>query len=138
LYVSEKNGSQLDRLVRLGVLQAPLKSQPPFSTSAGSLGERARAYLHVNCSSCHRPSGPGRGTLDLRFDASLADSGLCGESMLDQPARLIVPGNRQRSLLHQRVLRRDQGGMPPLASSLVDTTGERLLGRFIDALSRCP
>ena len=32
-----------------------------------SLDDRARAYLHTNCSGCHRPGGPPGRNLDLRY-----------------------------------------------------------------------
>ena len=44
-----------------------------------SITDRARSYLHGNCSMCHRPGGPGRGDIDLRAYTPFADTRLCEE-----------------------------------------------------------
>jgi hypothetical protein len=49
-------------------------------------------------------------------------------------ARIIVPGERQHSILWQRMLRRDGQGMPPLSSHRVDEAGSELVGQWIDGL----
>lgn len=139
LAMDEPGGSQLDRLVERGVLAASPGRVEPLSTSRGSLEYRARSYLHVNCSNCHRPQGPARGTLDLRFDTALARSGLCEASSFSGNARaLVVPGGSAGSELWSRLSRRGDGGMPPLASLKVDTTGAALVARWIDGLRDCP
>lgn len=64
----------------------------------GSVEDRVRAYLDVNCAVCHQPGGPSRGNFDLRFGAPLdinvelvaGDLGIAG-------ARLIVPGDPDKA-----------------------------------------
>jgi mono/diheme cytochrome c family protein len=105
-----------------------------------SLGLRARSYLHANCSHCHRPGGPGRGAMDMRFWAE--NPKLCMQAPLEgnlgiTGAFIVSPGKVERSLLHLRMSRRGDKGMPPLASSAVDEAGAELLGRWIKSLTDC-
>jgi uncharacterized repeat protein (TIGR03806 family) len=113
----------------------------PTDASA-DLDARARAYLHVNCSQCHRPGGPTPVSLDLRYQTLLADTNACGVAPTAGDlgiamAEIIAPGDAARSVLVARMDRRDSLGMPPLASSLVDADGVALIGDWIDALSGC-
>ncbi|MGD8341791.1 MAG: PQQ-dependent sugar dehydrogenase, partial [Gammaproteobacteria bacterium] len=71
-----------DILVLQGALVDPVTSASlvdPYASGA-SIQERARSYLHTNCSQCHRPSGPAPTTLDFRFGIDLAQTNAC-----DQP-----------------------------------------------------
>ena len=76
--------NQLPTYDHIGLLSAPLSAPVeqlpalPRSTDASqALGARARSYLHVNCSNCHRPGGTGRGEMDLRFDTALPAMNIC-------------------------------------------------------------
>ncbi len=77
----------------------------PFGTAA--LGERARAYLHTNCSQCHRPNGPTPSSMDLRYSTALANTGACdappqsGDLGIGAAARIIAPGSAASSVLRR-------------------------------------
>ncbi len=141
--------NQLTVLEGLGFFSAPLGALPaaldrleaPFG--AGPLEARARAWLHSNCSACHRPGGTGRGTSDWRFQTSLADTDTCdvlpsegdlGVAM----ARLLAPGAPARSLVSVRVHALDAARMPPVGSLVVDTQGAALVDAWITSLTSCP
>lgn len=119
-----------------------LPSMPdPFGT-AGSLSERARAYLHTNCSNCHRPNGGTPTDLDLRYTTSLSSTNACNRlpqagTLGISQARIIAPGAAGRSVLVARTNRRGSHGMPPLGSTLVDTAGVALLTQWVNALRTC-
>lgn len=101
-----------------------------------------RAYLHANCSQCHRPGGgAGSATMDLRFDAP--NMNVCGAAPnagdLGIPdAKLIAPGQPDKSILLQRMSRRDDKQMPPLASHIVDPHGIDLVTKWITSTTTCP
>lgn len=119
----------------------PASADATASASLADLQTRARAYLDVNCSGCHRPEGPGRGGMDLRFATPLAATGLCEEATfgaLDLPGgKRIAAGSSANSVLHRRMTRRDREAMPPLGSALVDQQGAALIERWISALEGC-
>jgi mono/diheme cytochrome c family protein len=120
-------------------------SQPVLPEPFGSapIADRARAYLHTNCSQCHRPGGPTPGNLDLRYTVSLAGTNACGalpqsgDLGLGANARLIAPGSATNSILVNRMNRRDPAAMPPLASNVVDADGVALISQWIDGLTSC-
>jgi hypothetical protein len=119
-----------------------LPSMPDPFGAAGSLNDRSRAYLHTNCSQCHRPNGGTPTDLDLRYPTSLA--GMTGCNIRPQAgnlgisnARIIAPGAARRSVLVARANRRGSHGMPPLGSVLVDTAGVVLLTRWVNGLRTC-
>jgi hypothetical protein len=60
-----------------------------------------------------------------------------GDLGLGAAARLIVPGNPDASVLVNRVNRRDEHGMPPVGSALVDAAGVELLRQWVAGLSGC-
>jgi uncharacterized repeat protein (TIGR03806 family) len=114
-------------------------------TGQGTLEERARAYLDANCAHCHRPEAYASTAdhgLDLRYEVSLADSGLC------DPMRYftqweglprVAPGDPDGSGIVQRfVLEDDVLRMPSTGTSVVDPFGAALLRDWIAQLADCP
>jgi uncharacterized repeat protein (TIGR03806 family) len=143
-YATGKRANQIATLAHLGMLDRPptgaFAALPDVADEQVALDTRARAYLHANCAYCHRPGGPGRGALDLRFGATRAR--LCNEAPqegdLGVPgAKLLTPGASAKSIVYLRMIRRDSRGMPPLASTLVDTKGSQLIKRWIDGMTAC-
>ena len=139
--------NQLSTADAIAVLSAPLadvpENLPRVLDSTASSAEAARAYLHANCSNCHRPAGTAPSDMDLRYSTTFAETQTCNavptSSDLGIPdARIIAPGDSSRSLLVVRPSRRDIHGMPPLASSIVDADGVALLTDWIEGLTGCP
>jgi uncharacterized repeat protein (TIGR03806 family) len=106
---------------------AALSALPdPFG--AASLEERARAYLHTNCSQCHRNAA----RPDLSYGRTLAQTRLC-----DTPA-LVVPGNHEASKLSQLMHSTDPNiTMPKGAGNVIDMNGVTLIDQWIDSLTVC-
>jgi mono/diheme cytochrome c family protein len=144
-----RTANQLATLEHIDMFTAPLPG-PPASlpaladpgNSGRSLTDRARAYLQTNCAQCHRPGGPTPSGIDLRATTALGAMNVC-----DAPpqagdlgianARLIAPGDASRSVLHARLSRRDVNGMPPVGSTVVDTSGAALMTSWINSLISC-
>ncbi|NND64381.1 MAG: hypothetical protein HKM24_00315, partial [Gammaproteobacteria bacterium] len=107
-----------------------------------SLLDRSRAYLHVNCSQCHRPTGPTPSDIDFRATTSLVDSNACniaptfGNLGITSPL-IIAPGDQASSVLINRMDRRDANGMPPLGSLIVDDFGVALMQSWMNGLVNC-
>ena len=147
---TNRTSNQLTTLNHIDLLTPEITdaaSQPsmpdPFDTSA-PLANRARAYLHTNCSQCHRPGGSTPSSMDLRYATALASTQSCnvspqsgGDLGLGASARLIAPGSATHSLVVNRMNRRDSHAMPPLGSNVVDTAGVSLLTQWIDGLTGC-
>jgi len=146
---TSRTANQLETIDRIMMFTSPLPgpaSSLPMLTdpddSGASASERARAYLHTNCSQCHRPGGPTPSAMDLRYTTSLVNTNACDAVPQEgdlgiAAARLIAPGDAARSLIIARANRRDSHGMPPLGSNLVDTSGINLLTTWINGLSSC-
>jgi uncharacterized repeat protein (TIGR03806 family) len=119
----------------------PVMPNPSDTTAA--LGARARAYLHTNCSQCHRASGPTSVSLDFRYSVLLSSTAACdapptaGDLGLGAGARIIAPGNPDASVLVARMNRRGTSQMPPLATNVIDTAGVTLLRDWITSLTTC-
>ncbi|MGH8495409.1 MAG: PQQ-dependent sugar dehydrogenase [Gammaproteobacteria bacterium] len=142
-----RTANQLATLDAIAMFESPLAGEPdtlpqladPFDASL-MLDARARAYLHTNCAQCHRPNGPAG--MDLRFDTSLRDTGACDTVPSNgdlgiADARIIAPGSPERSVLLERMSRRDAAAMPPLATNLVDEPGAQLISDWIAGLGSC-
>lgn len=142
---THRRSRQIDTLEHVGLID-PGGPRPPSLPSPGAPSvpaeSRVRSYFHANCSHCHRPAGPARGTLDLRFSSSLAASGLCAPPQVSDlgipDARIVAPGNPSRSLAYVRLRAYDGSRMPPLATSSLDVDAALLLERWINGLSTCP
>jgi hypothetical protein len=119
-------------------------SYPNPTGTSGSLGERARAYLHTNCSQCHRPGGPTTSNMDLRYSTTLANTNACdvlpalGDLGIAN-ARLVAPGAAERSVIPTRMSLQDNANaMPPTGlGASVDTDGVELIRDWINSLTNC-
>jgi uncharacterized repeat protein (TIGR03806 family) len=144
-----RTANQLATLDAIVMFSSPLGDPalqpelPMLDDASVPLAERARAYLHSNCSNCHRPNGPTPSSMDLRFTTELGATNSCdvvpqsGDLGLGAGARIIAPGDPAASVLLERMDRRDASAMPPLGSNRVDTDGVSLLGDWIQALASC-
>jgi len=140
--------NQLQTLEHIGIFAAPLgrplSSIVAYADPAGTdpAETRARSYLHANCSSCHRPTGPGRGSMDLRFATTLAATKTCGVAPLFGDlgianASIVAPGSPASSILSLRAHARGASRMPPVGSSVVDPIGSAAIDAWIAALGTC-
>jgi uncharacterized repeat protein (TIGR03806 family) len=144
--------NQIDRLASLGVIDAATVPDDvgaigslvdPADTTA-SLNDRARSYLHTQCSHCHnRDFGTGQGDFDLRVNVPLAQTRLCDvaptQGDLGVPGvKLLKPGRPDLSLVYLRSHTLDRSKrMPPIATSRLDTVGTDVLQRWIASLASC-
>lgn len=139
--------NQLKRLERLGLFDGPLPAAPAalprladWTDEREDLTLRARSYLHANCAHCHVPLGGGNSpfrvhaTLSLRQTATVDEPPVHGDFGLAD-ARLIAPGAPDRSILAHRMGLTGPGRMPPLASSVVDEQGVKLLRAWIAGMA---
>lgn len=139
--------NQIATLDHIGVFSAAMATPDTLPrlanpTGDGSLEDRARAYLHANCSHCHRPDGGGQGTMDLRYSKSLAETSTCNADNTQGPingaTKLIVPGDPAMSLLSVRMHAQDSKRMPPVAVSITDEAGAKVVDDWIASLTTCP
>jgi len=117
------------------------KYPDPFGTAP--MEERARAYLHTNCSQCHRPSTTLPVKFDMRFSTPLGMRQLCNVDPVRTDlgvdgAKRFVPGDPDHSLIWLRMTRRDANAMPPIATRIVDQQGSDLIKAWIESVSACP
>jgi uncharacterized repeat protein (TIGR03806 family) len=139
---------QLPRLEKLGVFQAktppPKKLEDhrklvnPYDRSL-PLEIRARSYLHANCAQCHVDAGGGNAQIDLEITTAREKMRVIGVKPLHdsfgiKDARLIVPGQPEKSILYERMKRRGAGQMPPLATAVADDEAVRLIHDWIAAM----
>ena len=163
-YAMAFTGPQLDRTAdfggtsdneartfrHLGLLLDPKKSADdpgtekptltdPYDTSA-NLNERARSYLSVNCSVCHRFGGGGSALFDVRKELPPNKLNVIdahpnlGTFGLDD-ARIVCPGDPARSVLLYRMAKLGRGRMPHIGSEQVDHRGLQLMIDWIRSLN---
>jgi uncharacterized repeat protein (TIGR03806 family) len=143
----EGGQNQLTRLAGLfdrDIEPASFPALAAADTEGASAEDRARGYLHANCSMCHREgSGAGAATMDLRIDRAFGDTRTCnvapqaGDLGVADP-RLIAPGDPSRSTLTLRMRTLGEERMPGLATSVVDEAGASAVEAWIAGLAGCP
>jgi hypothetical protein len=106
-----------------------------------SLDLRARAYLHANCSHCHRKWGGGNAEFQLLSTLPLSETGavntIAGQGRFDlADPRVLVPGSPDRSLVFYRMQKLGLGRMPHVASNVVDTEAVALIRQWIEQLEK--
>ena len=121
---------------------ADLKSERKLTNPAdakATLDERARGYLHANCGHCHRFGGGGAVDFELHAFADLASKKLIDakptRGTFDLPdARIIAPGDPERSTVYYRMAKFGTGRMPHVGSDFVDELGVDVIGQWIGTL----
>lgn len=110
---------------------------PPHDETQ-SLDDRARSYLHGNCSSCHHPGGNAIVSFylrrDLPFDELKTNKGTGIGTFGMRNAKLIVPGDPYRSVLMYRMSKLGYGRMPYIGSHVVDRRGITLIEEWIRSM----
>ncbi len=89
------------------------------------LGARVRSYLHSNCAQCHVEAGGGNSPMELEFTKTLEQMKIIDVKPVHdtfgiKDAKIIAPGDPDRSVMLQRIATRGKGHMPPLATRVVD------------------
>jgi uncharacterized repeat protein (TIGR03806 family) len=138
--------NQLATFEHIGLFDRKLPKPPEqlakltdYHDTKASLDDRARAYLHSNCSHCHRKWGGGNAEFQMLSTLPLKDLGIVdvkpgqGTFELKDP-RILVPGDPARSMMHHRMTRLGLGRMPHIASNVVDEEAVKLIGDWIRQL----
>jgi uncharacterized repeat protein (TIGR03806 family) len=148
----EGRANQLAHWTRRGILHgAPAPEQAPRlpvwnDPANGTLEQRARAWLEINCAHCHSPGGPARAS-GLDLTAAQTDPYRYGIGRSPVAAgrgsggRLydIVPGKPDESILQYRLESTDPGVMmPELGRRLIDAEGAALVREWIASLPLQP
>lgn len=141
----EAGSSEFERLIQIGALRVEGNRDRSSSTLVDPhdpqwpLQDRARSWLHANCSACHRFGAGGAAALRLNLEEApdqlrifdvkptRGDYGLTG-------ARIVAPGDPWRSALVYRIATEGAGRMPHIGSRLVDERGLALIRDWIHAL----
>jgi hypothetical protein len=140
--------NQLATMEHLGLFDRKLPATPDklpkladYRDTKADVDARARAYLHANCSHCHRKWGGGNAEFQLLATLPLKDTGTIdirpahGALDLKDP-RLLVPGEPGRSLIPYRMTRIGLGRMPHIASNVVDEAGVKLIEEWIKGMKK--
>ncbi|MEM9490979.1 MAG: SO2930 family diheme c-type cytochrome [Myxococcota bacterium] len=140
---------QLQHLAELGLVTglpadpAAIPRAPVWDDPAtGSLDERARAWLDMNCAHCHNPRGAARTSgLDLSFDQdSPYEFGVCKGPVAAGGGSggflyNIVPGQPDQSILVYRLeTDKPDERMPEVGRQLQDEEGVALIREWIAAM----
>lgn len=140
------DGARLQRLYRSGLLDRVPAEAPRLprwdDPATGTLDQRARAYLDVNCAHCHNRQGAASNSgLFLGFEEPdrvatgidkrpVAAGRGSGGLELD-----IAPGHPERSILIYRMNTTEPGlAMPEVGRALVHDEAVALLGEWIAAM----
>ena len=142
----------LRRLERLGYFARPLPARGGTSPSprladpydgTAALDARARAYLQVNCAHCHSQHAGGTALIALGAGLTLEQTRTVGARPVQgtfgiDDARIIAPGEPERSVLYYRIAKTGAGRMPRIGSQRVDDQGLRLIADWIAHLGAAP
>jgi len=148
--------NQLATLDHIGMFAEPLapvdtlgKLANPEDTEL-DIDQRARAYLHANCSFCHRkPDGIGGGPDEFRASVPFEMMGICdvaptitaavsGLGMDPSTAKILAHMSPPDSVMWKRMQARGPYQMPPIASKKADTDGLNLIAQWINSIAQCP
>lgn len=141
--------SQLVRLAKQEVLAGDLQQGgfpesrlcDPFAPGH-SVADRARSYLHANCSMCHHPDGNAIVSFYLRADQPFnelrTNKGSGAGEFGIKHAKIITPGHPSRSLLFYRMAKMGSGRMPAFGSHVVDGRAVALMEEWIRSMPEDP
>ncbi len=100
---------------------------------------RARSYLHSNCSLCHMKWGGGNAEFKLLSTIPLADMGIDNvppqHGTFDiKNAKLLAPGDPDRSVVLTRMAKTGLGRMPHIGSNVVDEAAVGFVREWIKGM----
>ncbi len=103
-----------------------------------NLNDRARSYLHANCSHCHRNGGGGVVQMYLTRDHDLKkgviDAAPTRGDFGMKDAKIIADGDPYRSTLLFRMAKFGKDRMPHIGAEMPDSDGLKLIREWIDGL----
>jgi uncharacterized repeat protein (TIGR03806 family) len=147
-YGGGRVANQLRTFEHLGLFTKPLPEPPEklprlvdYDDPKLPLDQRARSYLHANCSHCHMKWGGGNAEFQLLATLPLKDTGTIGvrpahgDFDLKEPG-VLAPGQPERSMVLHRMKLLGLGRMPHVASSVVDDKAVQLIHDWIQQLPR--
>jgi len=144
-YPNGVTGNQLHTLGHLGIFDGTFDDRKIFhyprlfniTNNAAAPQIRVRSYLDANCSMCHRPGGAGA-FFDARFGTPLKKQNLINGPVANQlgiaGAKVVVPGDTNKSVLFHRVSIVGENQMPPLGKNVVDEKAVAVIGGWITTL----
>ena len=139
----DRSDNQLAHWTKAGLLTGVPAKAPRMPVwndpSTGSLEQRARAYLEMNCAHCHNPAGPARTSgFDLRatqsdaFKAGVWKTPVAAGRGTGGRSYDIVPGKPEASIMVFRMESTETGVlMPEIGRRLVDAEGLALVRAWI-------
>lgn len=150
--VTGRTANQVATLEKVGLVDTtgfakPWPALPALTQDSYTVQDRARAYLHANCSNCHRPGGPTFTPPDFRYSVALSAMGICDvqptisalEDFIPSEPRLLAPGVPSRSVLYVRLSTEDaRVRMPPIGRTLVHAAGAGVVADWITQTTMCP
>ena len=139
---------QLDYFAKKEVLtELPPKEQRPLfaiwnQENSGTLEDRAKAYLHINCAHCHNDLGPAKNSgLNLTYHEQndrrrgILKPPIAAGKGSGNLKYSIVPGKPESSIMIYRYNSTDPGiMMPEIGRKSVHTEGLALLEEYIRSL----
>lgn len=145
--LSGEDKKQLQKWVQLKILDnAPenLQSTVDYHDVSQSIDLRLRSYLDINCAHCHNEgSHCDYRPLRLAFSETSdpVNIGLCvepDEVINSSLPYIITPSNKDRSVMHYRLMSTDQNlRMPLLGRTIVHEEGVQLLEEWINSKTTC-
>ncbi|MBI5758155.1 MAG: PQQ-dependent sugar dehydrogenase, partial [Planctomycetales bacterium] len=138
--------SQLDTLAHIKLIENPPPTDKwprlanPHDPSADLEG-KARAYLHANCSACHRQHAGGAVLSMMHYDLPLEKTNMLGVRPTQgtfgiHAAQVIAPGDPFRSVLLYRMAKLGGGRMPHIGSTEIDRAGVELIHDWVRQIPR--
>ena len=127
-----KNLPEITKVEKFATLENPSQS----------LASRARAYLDVNCGTCHHPQGPANASglflnyeQDPSIELGIMKSPVAAGRGAGRNSYDIVPGKPHKSILSFRMQTNDPGiAMPELGREQVHKEGVKLIKEWISKM----
>lgn len=148
-YTDGSDENYLDALGRLGFFSiSPLPVYKEnklyaLNDNSASLEQKARSYLHSNCSGCHRVgTGPAGGVGDMRYNSPFTFNMNICEVLATHPdslanSKLIDLGDADNSTIYLRLASTGIDKMPPIGREDFDPTAVSVMGQWINSLTAC-
>lgn len=139
--------NQLATFEHIGLFKAPLPKPPEdlpklvdYRDPHVDLADRARSYLHANCSHCHMKWGGGNADFQLLATLPAEELGILNVRPAHgnfgiADARLLAPGDPKRSVIHHRMSKLGLGHMPHVGSNVIDGEAVDLIREWIERMA---